>query len=343
MSPSLSPPNRQLVDILSQAQGEPVSGRLIGRALSISRAAVWKRVESLRKSGFHIESIPRQGYVLVAEPDTPSAQAVALELNQETLSDGLFVEDKFHFFTTLDSTNEKAGALARGGALDGTVVVADHQSRGKGRLGRVWDSPAGVNLYFSLILRPTIEPRFAAQLTLLTGLALAETVSSFGADSVEIKWPNDLLLGGKKLAGILTEMAVEESRIQFVVVGVGVNVNVALADLAPEVSGIAATLWDHLKKKVKRSAFLADFLNRFRVWYRHYLADGFAPIRTTWLQRSRIAGRRVQVNLVADSFTAFAVDLDSEGFLIVKKEESGQETRVLAGDVMLLDASDCSS
>jgi BirA family transcriptional regulator, biotin operon repressor / biotin---[acetyl-CoA-carboxylase] ligase len=336
MSPSLSPPDQLLVDTLNSAMGEPVSGQAIGRVLTISRAAVWKRVEGLRKVGYQIESVPRRGYVLVAEPDTPTTVAVGRHLKNMAGDTGLFSEEKLHFFETLNSTNEKAGVMARAGASDGTVIVADHQSQGRGRLGRLWDSPAGVNLYFSMILRPAIEPRYAAQLTLLTGLALADTVSAVGADSVEIKWPNDLLLAGKKLAGILTEMAVEADRVQFVVIGVGVNVNVPLDGLLPEISEIAMTLANHLKKKVKRSTFLADFLCRFQILYRQYLQDGFAPIRSIWLERSRIKGCRVQINLLNDSFTAWAVDLDVDGFLIVKREDTGLEVRVLAGDVLLL-------
>ncbi|MBF0445609.1 MAG: biotin--[acetyl-CoA-carboxylase] ligase [Magnetococcales bacterium] len=338
MSPSSSQPSCevQILNTLRDANGKPVSGRLLGIELGISRAAVWKRVEGLRKSGYQVESYPRKGYVLVAEPDTPTAEAVSSFISRDVLADGLFAAKKIQFFTNLDSTNVYAGKIARDGALDGTVVVADCQSKGRGRLGRVWDSPSGVNLYFSLILRPLIEPRYAAQLTLLTGLALAETISVAGADDVEIKWPNDLLLGGKKVAGILTEMSVEENRVQFVVVGVGINVNVETSDLTPQIGKIAATLTGHLKKKVKRSAFLADFLNRFLGWYRLYLAKGFAPIRSIWLERSRIKGRWVQVNLVDESFSGVAIDLDVDGFLLVKRDDTDKEARVLAGDVLLL-------
>ncbi|MBF0380839.1 MAG: biotin--[acetyl-CoA-carboxylase] ligase [Magnetococcales bacterium] len=338
MSPSSSQPSAQskILNALRNARGKPLSGHLLGKELGISRAAVWKRVEGLRKSGYQVESYPRQGYVLVGEPDTPTASAVAGYLQQDVLASGLFSPDKIQFFTTLDSTNIYAGKIAREGAADGTVVIADSQSAGRGRLGRVWDSPSGVNLYFSLILRPAIEPRYAAQLTLLTGLALAESIREFGADDVEIKWPNDLLLGGKKVAGILTEMAVEENQVQFVVVGVGVNVNVEISGLTEEIGKIAAVLSDHLKKKVKRSAFLADFLNRFLGWYRLYLTDGFASIRSIWLDRSRIKGRRVQVNLVDESFSGTAVDLDIDGFLLVKRDDTQKEAKVLAGDVLLL-------
>ncbi|MBF0449017.1 MAG: biotin--[acetyl-CoA-carboxylase] ligase [Magnetococcales bacterium] len=394
MSPSLSPLDHQLLGALRLGDGQPVSGKAIGLALSVSRAAVWKRIEGLRKVGYRIDSVPRRGYVLTLEPDTPTPEAVGPLLDHSTRQHGLFAQEKIHFFETLDSTNIQAGILARAGALDGTVVVADHQSQGKGRLGRSWDSPSGLNLYFSLILRPDIYPRHAAQLTLLTGLALAEVVQAVGGEAVQIKWPNDLLLGGRKLAGILTEMAVEADRIQFVVVGVGVNLNASVSDLSPELAQIATTLSDYLsqdstvvgasqrqssdspgctkksfsphstsgiatitsdksdgcaygigatpeftlKKTVKRSRFLADFLNRFDGWYHRYLTGGFAPIRSIWLERSAISGRKVRINLFQESFTAWAVDLDSEGFLTVKREDTGEETRVLAGDVFLLDS-----
>ncbi|MBF0356953.1 MAG: biotin--[acetyl-CoA-carboxylase] ligase [Magnetococcales bacterium] len=340
MSLSLSPhkdvETLQLVNSLRRANGEPVSGEAIGQELGVSRAAVWKRIEGLRSLGYQIESVPRRGYTLISEPETPTPEAVGGFLSSVVLDDGLFGPEKIIFYQKTDSTNVQAGILARQGAKDGTVVVADHQTEGKGRLGRVWESPIGGNLYFSLILRPEIEPRYAAQLTLLTGLALAEAISGVGADGVEIKWPNDLLLGGRKVAGILTEMAVEESQIQFVVIGVGVNVNVELTGFTEEIGNIAATLSGHLKKQIKRSAFLADFLSRFLGWYRWYLAEGFAPIRSIWLKQSRIKGRRVQVNLLDESFTGWAVDLDVDGFLLVKREDTGVEARVLAGDVFLI-------
>lgn len=337
MSPSLSPPDQQLIDRLRAAQGDPLSGQVIGELLSISRAAVWKRIEGLRRAGFQIESLSGQGYRLIDEPDTPTSEAVGACLIRDQRSNRLFSGEKLHFFESLDSTNEQATLLARQGAEEGSVVVADHQTRGRGRMGRVWDSPVGLNLYFSMILRPAVEPRYASQLTLLTGLALAETVGAVGVDDVQIKWPNDLLFGGKKVAGILTEMAIEENRVRFIIVGVGVNVNAELADLSPEIADIATTLRARLKIKVKRSVFLADFLGRFQTWYDRYLAEGFAPLRSVWLERSRIQGRRVQVNLLKDSFAGEAIDLDVDGFLVVKRDDTGRESRVLAGDVHLLE------
>ncbi len=340
MSLSSSPPDDKLsvrlLAALRADRGKPVSGRAIGEMLDISRAAVWKRVEALRKSGYLIESIPRRGYLLQDEPDTPTASAIARGLDAETRRHGLFSQEKIHFFSSVDSSNDKAAAMARSTAPDGTVVVADHQSMGRGRLGRVWDSPGGVNLYFSLILKPEIEPRYASQLTLLTGLALAEAIGVTGVAGVQIKWPNDILLTGRKVAGILTEMAVEENRVQHVIVGVGVNVNSSVADLAPELATIAVTIADQLKKKVKRSALMADFLNRFGVWYRRYLDSGFAAIRPVWLEMSGILGQRVRINLAKESFTGRAVDLDADGFLLVKRDKDGTQARVLAGDVLLL-------
>ncbi len=249
------------------------------------------------------------------------------------LRGAIFLPGRYHYFSEIDSTNAHAARLAVEGAEEGTVVVADSQTRGRGRLGRVWESPSGVNLYFSMILRPPVEPRHTAQMTLISGLALAETVAGLGVQGVEIKWPNDLLLNGGKLAGILTEMAAEEDRVHYVVVGVGLNVNGQMLAYSPEIQQIARSLHDQTQKTIKRAPLLADFLFRFEEWYRRYLTHGFAAIRDAWIENSGIRGKQVRVNLMKERFSGEAVDMDHEGFLIVRRQDDQNLVRVIAGDV----------
>ncbi|HIJ83054.1 MAG TPA: biotin--[acetyl-CoA-carboxylase] ligase, partial [Magnetococcales bacterium] len=296
--------------------------------LGISRAAVWKRIEVLRLAGYKVKSMTGEGYVLEETPDFLTREVIGRLLRGK-----IFLPHRYHFFSEIESTNAYAARLAAEGEPEGTVVVADHQTRGRGRLGRVWESPGNVNLYFSMILRPRVEPQHTAQMTLISGLALAETVAGIGVKGVEIKWPNDLLLDGGKLAGILTEMAAEEGRVHHVVVGVGLNVNAAKVAYSPEIQTIARSLGDHLQKTVKRAPLLADFLFRFEGWYRRYLDDGFASIREAWIESSGIRGKQVRVNLMKESFSGEALDMDGEGFLLVRRHGDREVRRVIAGDV----------
>ena len=269
--------------------------------------------------------------------DMPTREAVA-----PLLGGDLFQSGRYFFHETLDSTNRELARLADAGAEEGTVVVADHQTGGRGRLGRVWASPKGVNLYFSVLLRPDIEARHAAQLTLLAGLALADGVAAQlraeggGLEAeLEIKWPNDLLLSGRKLAGVLTEMRTENNRVRHVVVGMGVNVNSRPDDFPAELRGQAVSLSQPLRKSLKRSSLLVGLLAAIEGRYRLFLTDGFAPVRSAWLRHSRVLGSRVRVSLAAESYQGRAVAMDADGFLLVERDGGGL-VRVLAGDVNLI-------
>ena len=264
------------------------------------------------------------------------------------LTGRLFLPELYHFFNTVDSTNRVAARLAQEGALEGTVVVSDHQSHGRGRLGRHWSSPAGKHLYFSVVLRPAIPPNKAPQLTLLASLALAQAVFDAGVEVVEIKWPNDLLLHGRKVAGILTEMRTDPGGVLYVIVGIGVNIHGQSNAFSLELQGKTATLAEFLHSGIQRPVFLASVLAQLTHRYEQFQTDGFCPIRRDWLAFSKICGRRVRINSAgttssvdrcnpADSYSyGIAKRLDPEGFLEVLQSD-GTLCRVLAGDVMILD------
>ncbi len=315
-----------------------MSGTELGRRLGISRAAVWKRIQGLQRAGYRIQSVRGLGYQLCGEPDSLAPEAV-----EPLLTGTLFRPDGYRFFPELGSSNEEVVAQARAGAAEGLVVVADCQTAGRGRLDRSWSSPPGVNLYFSFLLRPALPPGRTFQLTLLAGLALAETLVGLGIAGLAIKWPNDLLLDGRKLGGILTEMAAEPDHVQYVVVGVGLNVNQPRAAFPPELQGIAATLREVPPSGGggdpvdfwPRRVILAGFLRNFATWYRRFLQEGFPPVRQGWLRYAAIRDRRVQVNLLHERFSGQAVDMDPEGFLLVKQDD-GPVRKVVAGDVALL-------
>ncbi|MBF0182265.1 MAG: biotin--[acetyl-CoA-carboxylase] ligase [Magnetococcales bacterium] len=249
------------------------------------------------------------------------------------LTNGMFGPESYRFEEVVDSTNRMAMTLAQHDAPHGTVVVANGQTGGRGRLGRSWASPPGTNLYFSMVLRPELPLERVAMLTLLSGLALAECVTATGLEGARLKWPNDLLHGGRKLGGILSEMAARGERARYVIIGVGLNVNGRAADFPPEVAARAVTLAEALGRDLNRGEVLADFLHRFAGWYRHFLGEGFAAVREAWLRHARLAGgERVRVASEAGEVTGEALDLDSTGCLLVRREGGGI-MRVMAGEV----------
>lgn len=243
------------------------------------------------------------------------------------------------------STSDVAASWARGElegqgrAPHGAVVIADAQTRGRGRLGRSWHSPPGESLYFSAVLRPTLEPRRIPPLTLTAAVALAEAVLETGV-TPELKWPNDVLVGGRKLAGILTELVCAGQRIDFVVLGIGVNLN--NERFPPELAASATSLGLVLGRRIEREAFVRALCERLEVWYERFTSAGPAPVIAAWKEHARMLGGRVTVTLggpkgpgqKAETITGVAEDLDLDGMLVVRGED-GSVVRVVAGEVAL--------
>ncbi|MBF0176555.1 MAG: biotin--[acetyl-CoA-carboxylase] ligase [Magnetococcales bacterium] len=332
----------ELLTALRLARGSSLSGKNLGERLGISRAAIWKRIRALNRNGYVVEARRGMGYRLVREPDVLTWEAVA-----PLLPEGLFQADRYHYLAEVGSSNEEVVTRARQGAPEGTVVVAESQTHGRGRLGRRWNSPPGMNLYFSCLLRPDMSPNRTFQLTLLAGLALAEAVQEAGFAEATIKWPNDLLLRGRKLAGILTEMSAEMDRVHYVVVGVGLNVHLTTAALPSELRDIAIGLADvYAASSVPgggaapapplRRNLLVGFLGRFQEWYQRYRERGFGVVREAWMERARIQDRRVTVHLLKETFTGTALEMDPDGFLLVRCDEDQTIRRVVAGDVAMV-------
>jgi BirA family biotin operon repressor/biotin-[acetyl-CoA-carboxylase] ligase len=325
-------PTDPLLILLRAAHGQPVSGDQLGVALGISRAAIWKRIQRLRTAGYVIDALKNRGYRLMAAPDTLERPAMIPLLGGSEL----FRVAHYVHEAVLDSTNNAAKVRARAGAPEGTCVATAHQTHGRGRLGRSWCAPPGVNLTFSIVLRPRLAPVRAAQLTLLAGVALAETMSRCGLGaSTRLKWPNDLLLDGYKAAGILTEMSAEQDRVRYVIVGIGLNVNMVRTDFPPELRDLATSMRlvsgeNHVLPEV-----LATFLLEFERCYRRFQREGFAAVRSAWSAWARIEGQRVRIHLHEGAYDGMALALDEEGFLMVRRADDGKMCRVIAGDVAL--------
>jgi BirA family biotin operon repressor/biotin-[acetyl-CoA-carboxylase] ligase len=247
---------------------------------------------------------------------------------------GALIGSCLQYFESVDSTNTLAHQLAREGTPDGTVVIAETQVKGRGRLGRTWVSPAYRNLSLSVVLRPDMSPTEAPQIGLVAGLAVAETVREWGPRAL-IKWPNDVLIDGRKVAGILTEMESGDGRVQVVVVGIGVNLNSESADFPPELRDRAVGLCGAAGALIDRSAFATRLLARFEERYEMLLRDGFAAIRPLWEGLSCLTGRHVRIDGGGDRYEGVVTGLGTDGTLRLRSA-AGQETRVLADDVTVV-------
>lgn len=313
-----------ILSFLAEGGDEFVSGAALSDKLGLSRTAVWKHVERLRELGYRIDAQPARGYRLVEVPDRLTALELLPLLATRELGRTV------HHFESTESTNRVAFELAQDGAFHGEVVIAEAQTAGKGRRGRSWASPAGKNLYCSVILRPEIPPARAPELTLVAAVALAETLREAGAGA-GIKWPNDVQLDGRKVAGILTELSADVERVQFVVVGIGVNLNATAEDFPPEVAGLATSLKLARGAVVPRALFTAALLTRLEQWLDTWNEQGFGPVRDAWKKLSSILGHEVLVRSEQKELRGVAEDIDDGGALLLRVGDSLE--RVLAGDV----------
>jgi len=325
MSSSKSP-DQGLAAVLQVLRGaaDPISGEYLAAQLGLSRAAVWKRVHRLKAQGYVIEGSPRRGYRLLAVPDKLLPEEVLQGLKTRRFTGPV------HHFETLDSTNDLAKELAARGAPEGTVVVAETQTGGRGRLGREWDSPPGVGLYVSLVLRPMLPPMELPQITLTTAVAVVRAVRRVVGVAPGIKWPNDLLINGKKLGGILTEMETESDRIRHVVVGLGLNVN--NPGFPPGLATTATSLTLAAGGPFSRVNLLKAWLEEFEALYDLFLNQGFPKILAEWKGAAVTLGTPVTVRQGPREISGQALDVAPDGALLLRTA-SGEIVRVTSGEI----------
>ncbi len=319
----------RVLTYLKGAGAEWVSGGTLGDKMGLTRAAVWKQVCRLREEGYVIDSSPRKGYVLRRASDSLLPAEIQSHLKTALLGREIVYRPQ------VESTNALARTLAVRGARSGTIVVADSQTAGRGRQGRIWFSPPGAGIYLSLILRPAVGSSGATKFTLLTGVALAETLLSFVPDGVEIKWPNDILVGGRKVAGILIEIATEIDKIEYMVIGVGVNVNTARRDFPAELKRTATSLRAETGQYFSRAAVLAEFLAGFEKYYDVLQEFGFAPILARWKKLANIFDKQVSVDLLGSTISGRVSGIDRHGALLIRQRGGGLH-RLLSGDLTVL-------
>ncbi len=315
-----------LLHRLQEAEGF-LSGGALCRELGITRSAVWKHIAWLREKGYTIEAVPGKGYRLEKSPGIPMAEEVA------PLLDTARFGRNFLFYEKLGSTNQQAKIMARQGAAEGSVVVADCQACGRGRMGREWLSPPGTNLYFSVILRPPVQPTRFAQIPLLAAAVVHQAllhITSADGLRLSIKWPNDILIDNRKVCGILCEMESEPDMTHFVVAGIGINVN--LRDIPEAIDGIATSLFLESGVLHSRPKILSTILNRFEPLYEEWLQAGDLGALYIYLeQHAWLKDREITVETYHGSLAGRVRGISRTGELLLETED-GHMHRIVSGE-----------
>ncbi len=314
-----------ILKILREREGEVVSGEELAIILGISRVALRKRIYKLKEEGIPIKVVDRKGYVLESVPDILIPPLVLSELNTEVIG------TKYLFFEVVDSTNLLAKNMAAKGEAEGTVIAADYQTKGRGRLGRKWFSPKGKNLYFSVILRPPVSAALVPQLTMLSSVAVCEALRDMGVDAL-IKWPNDVFVKGRKICGILNEMEIKGGKVDFVILGIGLNVNVKEDDFPSDLRNIATSLSIELGYEVSRREVFVRILELLDKWYVRFLKGERKELFYFWREHNYTLGKRV---LVDGKLEGFAIGVTPYGELLIRSDD-GEVVKVSAGDVDII-------
>lgn len=316
-----------IVRILKQS-GDWISGEYLCRELGVSRTAIWKHIRGLREEGYDIEARANLGYRLRSVPDVPYPGEVAAGLGTEVMG------SRIEYYTDVSTTNGEAKKLARAGCPEGTVVVAESQNGGKGRMGRFWFSPRAKGLWFSVVLRPIVDLVETPQATLVAAVAVAQAVREHTGVAAGIKWPNDLLVEGKKLCGILVELNAEMDRVNFMVAGIGLNVNIDSSHFSPELAETATSLKIEAGRHIPRVPLLRAVLQSLDIWYRRWLREGFVPVLDKWRELCVTLDCPVTVHTMKGSYVGHALDVDETGALLVQTSD-GAVQRLVAGEVSL--------
>ncbi len=320
-----------ILRVLREHAGTYVSGEQLARNLGVSRTAIHKHMEVLRAAGYRIESMPRVGHRLLASPERVTPAEIRDGLTSAVLG------HRVEYRESVGSTNEVAKQMARDGAPEGLLVIAEEQTGGKGRLGRTWASPPGVGIWMSVVLRPPLPPYEAARLTLCAAVAVAAAVQVSTGVPAGIKWPNDIVVQDRKVCGILTELEADWDRVNFAVVGVGINVNTPAADFPPELQATATSLLAEAGRPVARAPLVRAILVGLEEAYLQTLDGHFDRVLERWRLFSATLGREVHilpVNPGQPGYVGLAEDLDPDGALVVRLPD-GERRRVLAGEVSL--------
>ena len=304
-----------------------ISGQQLCEQFQVSRTAVWKVVNQLKEEGYQVEAVRNKGYRIIESPDVLTREELSVQIGDATRWAG----QEIVCFTETDSTNVRARKLGENGAAHGTLVVAEQQTAGRGRRGRGWESPAGSSIYMSLLLRPEFLPNKAPMLTIVMAYSVATALREQTGLDFRIKWPNDIVLNGKKVVGILTEMSTEIEYINHVVIGVGINVNTEA--FPEEICATATSVRRESGKTWRRAELIAAILRQFEVQYERFVKEeDLAYLREAYDAILVNCNREVRILGEKDGYRAVALGIDDQGELLVRKED-GTVTSVYAGEV----------
>lgn len=306
-----------------------ISGEDLSNKLQVSRTAVWKYIKQLKAMGYVIDSQTNKGYKLLESPDSLLAYEIKDGLNTE------FIGTNIDFLEQVDSTNLYAKRIAEEGFRDGTVIIADEQVKGKGRLGRTWTSPKGKGIWMTIMLKPNINPAQAAKVTLLTACAVNNAIFQCCGINSKIKWPNDIVCNGKKLCGILTEMNAELDEIHYLIVGIGINVNLDKEEFSEELHSTATSIKIEKGITVSRKELVKSVLNNFEVYYKAFLQTGsISQFISEYKEKSAVIGKDVNIISSASKFKGKVLDISEEGQLLVELED-GTVKEIISGEVSI--------
>lgn len=312
-----------------RAAPEGVSGADLAQRLAISRAAVWARVRELRELGYDIAASPHTGYRLLASPDLLHADDLLARLGRTRI-----VGRDIRVFQQTSSTNDVIEKFARDGAAEGVVVFAESQTRGRGRLGRAWLSPAGKGLWFSVLLRPQLRPQAATRITVAAANAVLRALRTHTGLHATIKWPNDILAHGRKLVGILTEMSAELDAVKHVILGIGVDVNLTAGELPPDLRKLATSVRIETGQVWNRAELATVILRELDTDYGRLVDGRFAEVADEWEANCSTIGENVIIEAGNRRVQGRAEALDADGALLVRTQH-GRPERIIGGDVML--------
>lgn len=314
---------RKILYLLKNSE-DFISGQVISKKCGLSRTSIWKYINSLKEEGYEIEAVSRKGYRLISSPDLLSYDEI------DEYREAKFIGDEIIYFNSIDSTNNYAKEIAFE-KTEGTVITAEEQTSGKGRLGRDWSSPAKKGIYFSIILKPTLAPSQVAKLTLIGAAAVHLGLKDIDIDT-NIKWPNDIVIDGKKVSGILTEMSCELNIINYIVIGIGINANLDEDDLLDELKEKATSLKIATGKSIRRNQLLASVLNHFEKLYDSFM-ENLDLEETIKICRKNSALIGKEVRIIRDGGTRYgrAIDINNEGELLMQFREGAE--RIYSGEV----------
>ncbi|KQL53728.1 biotin--acetyl-CoA-carboxylase ligase [Heyndrickxia shackletonii] len=321
-----SPTRTKLIEAFSHANGEFLSGQALANILGCSRTAIWKHIEELRKEGFELEAIRNKGYRIISTPKNMTENELRLGL--KTTIFGKTIQ----YLESTDSTQKVAHQLAQEGCPDGTLVIAEEQTNGRGRLARNWHSPKYTGIWMSLVLRPKLPPAKAPQFTLIAAVAVARAIEDICEISPDIKWPNDLLLNGKKITGILTELQADSDKINAIIMGIGMNVNQKEQDFPKELHNNATSLAIETGKEISRSELVKRILENLEKYYLLYLEKGFAPLKLLWESYAVSLGKDIIARTISGNISGKALGITEEGVLKIE-DQNGQIHKIYSADI----------